>query len=165
MKKILFLGTTSCLIALLISVCTPSFAQTIELGTSYGEIAVDTSRAISVADFFTDFDQQDSTGIYTIKGTIVKTCKRGGCWIAIHKELEDNNDYFIVRFKNHFTIPTNTPSGTPAFFHGTARWELTTVEQLREIAKRNGDTQQEIEAIVDPEYSFGFEADGIVLAK
>jgi len=163
-NRIFLLSVIFCVVGLLGSY-SHVFAQQIILGQAYGEIVVDTSNAISVDAFFDDFDNQDSIGIYTIRGTIVKTCKRAGCWIAIDKELPDEKDYFIVRFKDHFTIPTDTPSGTIAFLHGTAYWEVTSIEELRKIAKKNGESEQEIQAIIEPQYSFGFEADGIVLVK
>jgi len=165
MKYRIFLCGMVCCMLVWFGSYSYTYAQNITLGESYGQVKVDTSQAISVAQFFDDFDQQDSTATYTIKGTIVKTCKRAGCWVAIDRELENEKDYFFVQFKDHFTIPTSTKSGTKAFLHGTARWEVNSVEELRQIAKKNGETEQEIAEIVEPQYSFGFEADGIILVK
>lgn len=134
----------------------------IELGESYGSVEVDTAQAISIHDFFNDFEQQDSTAVYTVEGKIVEICQSAGCWVGIDK---GNGDYFMVRFKDHFTIPIDTKMGTEAYFHGVARWDSTSVEQLRFDAQSTGKSKAEIEAITEPEYSFDFIADGIVLKK
>lgn len=134
----------------------------IELGESYGPVEVDTAKAVSIQEFFNDFEQQDSTAVYTVEGKIVEICQSAGCWVGIDK---GNGDYFMVRFKDHFTIPIDTKMGTEAYFHGVARWDSTSVEQLRFDAQSAGKSKAEIEAITEPEYSFDFIADGIVLKK
>jgi hypothetical protein len=134
----------------------------VELGESYGPVEVDTAKSVSLQEFFTDFEQQDSTGVYTVEGKIVEICQSAGCWVGIDK---GNGDYFMVRFKDHFTIPIDTKMGTEAYFHGVARWDSTSVEELRFEAQSAGKSKAEIEAITEPSYSFDFIADGIVLKK
>lgn len=134
----------------------------IELGESYGPVEVDIAKAVSIQDFFNDFEQQDSTGVYTVEGKIIEICQSAGCWVGIDK---GNGDYFMVRFKDHFTIPIDTKMGTEAYFHGVARWDSTSVEQLRFDAQSAGKSKKEIEAITEPVYSFDFIADGITLKK
>lgn len=141
---------------------TETTGNKIELGEAYGPVEVDTSQAVTIQEFFSDFEQQDSTGVYTVAGKIVQICQSAGCWVGIDK---GNGDYFMVRFKDHFTIPLDTEIGTEAYFHGVARWDSTTVEELRHIAREEGKSNEAIEAITDPEYSFDFIADGIVLKK
>lgn len=136
--------------------------EKIELGEAYGPVEVDVTKAISIPEFFSDFEQQDSTGTYTVEGKIVEICQSAGCWVGIDK---GNGDFFMVRFKDHFTIPLDTKIGTEAYFHGVARWDSTSVEELQNIAKEEGKSTAEIEAITTPEYSFDFTADGIVLKK
>ncbi len=136
----------------------------VELGEAYGPVAVDVTKAISIKEFFTDFEQQDSTGTYTIEGKIIEICGNAGCWVGIDKENGDG-DYFMVRFKDHFTIPIDTELGKGAFIHGVAKWDSITVKQLQTDSHAAGKTQAEIDAITQPEYSFDFIADGIVLKK
>lgn len=136
--------------------------NTIELGESYGPVEVDVTNALSIEEFFNDFEQQDSTATYTIEGKIIEICAKAGCWVGVDK---GNGDYFMVRFKDHFTIPIDTELGTEAYIHGIARWDSTTVEQLRFDAYAAGKSKAEAEAITQPEYSFDFLADGIVLKK
>jgi len=163
--KLFFGGICSICLVFLVA-CGQNSSSTVELGEAYGEVAVDTAQALAVQDFFSDFEQQDSQGTYTVRGRIVEMCQRAGCWVGINKELDDSSEeYFVVRFKDHFTIPTDTKKGTTVYFHGTASWDSTSVETLKEIAFQEGKSSFEIEAIDSPEYSFDFEADGIVLSK
>ena len=71
----------------------------------------------------------------------------------------------MVRFKDHFTIPTKTEVGTEAYFHGRAYWDTVSVELLRHFAEDAGKSKEEIEKITEPKFEMGFEADGIALVK
>ncbi len=136
--------------------------EKIELGEAYGPVAVDIKKAVSIPEFFSDFEQQESSGEYTIEGNISEICAKAGCWVGVDK---GNGDYFMVRFKDHFTIPIDTKLGTGAYIHGVATWDSITVEQLKHTAYTEGKSKEEIDAITQPEYSFGFLADGIILKK
>lgn len=71
----------------------------------------------------------------------------------------------MVRFKDHFTIPLDTKMDTDAYMHGVATWDSIPVAQLKEDAKAEGKSQEEIEQITQPQYIFAYVADGIVLKK
>ena len=71
----------------------------------------------------------------------------------------------MVRFKDHFTIPTETEVGTKAIFHGEAFDDEVSVELLQHFAEDAGKSQEEIDAITEPEQSLGFTADGVFLMK
>lgn len=163
MKKIFQFTLISLLVACSGNGVKPE-TDVIELGEAYGPVQVDVAKAISIQEFFNDFEQQESIGTYTIEGKIIEICGNAGCWVGIDKE-NGNGDYFMVRFKDHFTIPIDTELGKEAYIHGVAKWDSTTVEQLRMDATKAGKTQAEIEAITQPEYSFDFIADGIILKK
>lgn len=163
MKKILF---TLVSLALIVS-CSQNkekeeTANKIQLGEAYGPVKVDTSQAMTVQEFFSDFEQKEDSATYTVEGKIVTMCDNAGCWVGIDN---GNDDYFMVNFKDHFTIPLDTKMGTEAYFHGVAAWDSTTVEELKAVAIEEGKNQEEIDLIVEPEYSFSFVADGIVLKK
>lgn len=129
---------------------------------AYGPVEVDTTKAISVQAFFDDFEQVDNSKEYTIVGKIVQTCKMSGCWVGID---DGNGKSFIVHFKDKFSIPLDTKIGTIVYMHGIAVWDSTSVEQLKEEALDDGKTQEEIDAITEPTYTFSYVADGIVLKK
>lgn len=128
--------------------------------TAYGPQKVDTTKAISVQEFFNDFEQVDVSKAYTIKGKIVETCKKSGCWVGID---DGNNDYFVVNFKDHFSIPLDTKIGTTAYMHGVATWDSIPVDVLKEQALMDGKSQEEVDQITEPRFEFNFEADGIML--
>ncbi|HLU86429.1 MAG TPA: DUF4920 domain-containing protein [Taishania sp.] len=136
--------------------------EKIELGEAYGPVEVDVTKAISVEEFFRDFEQKDGPEEYTIEGKIVTICAKAGCWVGID---DGNDDYFMVRFKDHFTLPLDTKLDQTAYFHGVAIWDSIPVEKLREEAMIEGKTKEEAAQITEPKYIFSFEADGIVLTK
>jgi hypothetical protein len=87
---------------------------------------------------------------------------KAGCWVNIDK---GNGETFMVRFKDHFTIPTDTEIGTEAYFHGIAYWDEVSVEMLQHFAEDAGKSADEIAKITEPQYVMNFEADGIVFVK
>jgi hypothetical protein len=71
----------------------------------------------------------------------------------------------MIRFKNHFTIPPATPSGTESFIHGVAYWDTVSVKALRHYAEDAGKSIEEINKITQPEFKLNFEGDGIKLVS
>eukprot|EP01006_Ploeotia_vitrea_P004581 TRINITY_DN114933_c0_g1_i1.p1 TRINITY_DN114933_c0_g1~~TRINITY_DN114933_c0_g1_i1.p1 ORF type:complete len:168 (-),score=3.78 TRINITY_DN114933_c0_g1_i1:8-511(-) len=126
----------------------------------YGPEKVDPSAAVSVAAMMSDFKANGSTEkVYTVEGEITQVCAKAGCWVKIVTQDEP----FMVRFKDHFTIPTDTPEGTMAILHGRAYVDTVSVDLLRHFAEDAGESPEEIAKITEPEVNFGFEADGIRL--
>lgn len=163
MKKLLFaLLSSTMLVACSSTPEAPAVEEKIELGEAYGPTEVDITKAVSVEEFFRDFEQKDGPEEYTIEGTIVTVCKSAGCWVGID---DNNGDYFMVKFKDHFTIPIDTELNKGAYMHGVATWDSIPVAQLREEALADGSTKEEAELISQPKFIFSFEADGIVLKK
>ncbi len=136
--------------------------EKIELGESYGPVEVDITEAVSVADMLSDFEGKDGEQEYTFEGTLTEVCSKAGCWVNIDK---GDGETFMVRFKDHFTIPIETAVGTEAFLHGVLYWDTVTVDLLQHFADDAGKSEEEINAITEPKYELGFEADGIVLKK
>ena len=133
-----------------------------KLGKSYGPVAVDINKAISVADMLKDFDGKNGEVEYTIEADISEVCSKAGCWINIDK---GNGDTFMVRFKDHFTIPPKTEVGTGAYLHGVAFMDTISVADLQHFAEDAGKSKEEIAAITEPEFEINFIADGITLKK
>jgi hypothetical protein len=129
---------------------------------SYGPVKVDMNKSISVSDMLKDFEGKSGRVEYTFEAPLNEVCSKAGCWVNIDK---GNGDMFMVRFKDHFTIPTTTPIGTLAVFHGYAFQDTVSVELLRHFAEDAGKTQEEIEKINEPKITFGFEADGVKLKQ
>lgn len=158
MKKLAFITTT----LLLITSCNNQNSNKIELGKNYGPVKVDTSLAVSVDEMMACYNKKDQRFEFTFKSKISEVCTKAGCWVNIDK---GNGETFMVRFKNHFTIPPKTKLGTEAYIHGFAYYDTIAVEQLQHFAGDAGKSKEEIAKITKPKYEMEFEADGIILVK
>lgn len=125
----------------------------------YGPYKVETTKAIAVPAMIADFSAKGGVRTpYTVTAQIEEVCSKAGCWINIK---QTNKDEMMVRFKDHFTIPTDTKVGTQAFLHGDLYADTVTVDLLRHFAEDAGKTEAEIAKITEPKITLSFEADGI----
>lgn len=136
--------------------------EEVKVGKNYGPVEVDITKAISVADMLSDFEGKEGEVEYTFEGEITEVCSKAGCWINVDK---GNGETFMVRFKDHFTIPVKTKVSTKAYIHGVAYSDTVSVEMLQHFAEDAGKSEAEINAITEPVFELGFEADGIKLVK
>ena len=167
MKNVLIIITLSTLVFSCVSEENTNLEELVvnveqELGESYGPVEVNIDDAISVEAMITDFaDKKDETE-YTFEGDMIEICSKAGCWVNIDK---GNGETFMVRFKDHFTIPTDTEAETGAYFHGTIHWDTVSVDMLQHFAEDAGKSEEEIAQITEQKFEMGFEADGITLKK
>jgi hypothetical protein len=125
----------------------------------YGPYKVETSKAIAVPAMMADFTAKGGARTsYTVTAQIEEVCSKAGCWINIK---QSNKDEMMVRFKDHFTIPTDTKVGTQAFLHGDLYADTVSVDMLRHFAEDAGKAANEIAKITEPKITLSFEADGI----
>lgn len=137
-------------------------AEGAKLGKSYGPYKVDVKKAITVKAMLADFSGKSERTEYTFEGNLVEICSKAGCWVNIDK---GDGDTFMVRFKDHFTIPPATEVGTGAYLHGYAFMDTISVADLQHFAEDAGKSAEEIAAITAPKFKLNFEADGITLKK
>lgn len=128
---------------------------------SYGPEKVDVSKAISVNEMLAKMEGTKEEMEFTFEGEITEVCTKAGCWISVKNDGKD----FMVRFKDHFTIPIKTKIGTKATMSGVAYWDTVGVDMLQHLAEDAGKSPEEIAKITEPEYKLGFEADGITFEK
>lgn len=159
MKKLLLLGATA---TLLFAFQHSGTKNEIELGKSYGPQKVDTTGALTVDGMLSQFNVTKESKTFTFKSQLAGICLNAGCWVTIDK---GNGETFMVRFKDHFTIPTKTKPGTSAYIHGTAYLDTVSIEMLQHFAEDAGKSKEEIAKITQPKFEMGFEADGIILVK
>lgn len=133
-----------------------------KLGKSYGPVKVNVAAAKDVSAMLQSFEGKTEPMEFTFIAPINQVCMKAGCWVNIDK---GNGETFMVRFKDHFTIPTDTEIGTEAYFHGIAYWDEVSVEMLQHFAEDAGKSADEIAKITEPQYVMNFEADGIVFVK
>lgn len=87
-------------------------------------------------------------------------CKKKGCWMRL--DLGGNDESF-VRFKDYgFFIPLNA-DGKEVIVNGKAFVTEITVNELKHFAKDEGKSEVEIAKITEPEYTFAYEADGVLM--
>ena len=132
--------------------------ETVEI-KAFGPFEVDDSKAVSTQEMLRQFKAENGDQEFTFEGKITEVCSNAGCWVNIDR---GNGEAFMVRFKDHFTIPLNTKIGSTAYLHGLAYMDTVQVEDLKHFAQDAGKSEAEIEKITKPEYSLNFEADGIL---
>lgn len=127
--------------------------------TSYGaEITPD--GAMSMAEFTEAMAGTESMDA-KVEGEINATCAVKGCWMDMR--LADGST-MKVRFKDYgFFVPKQGMEGKVAILQGTATRETVDVATLRHYAEDAGKSQDEIEAITEPETSIGFIAEGVLI--
>jgi len=133
-----------------------------DLGKSYGPVEVNPEEAVSVDKVLEVNKKMLEPTEFTFEGELVEICSKAGCWVNIDA---GNGETFMVRFKDHFTIPPGTKPGTRAYLHGVAYNDTVSVDMLRHFAEDAGKSPEEIEKITEPSFELGFTADGIVLIK
>lgn len=94
--------------------------------------------------------------------TIDDVCQKKGCWMTL--ALPDSLESF-VKFKDYgFFVPMNAMKSN-AIVHGKAFISVETVQDLKHYAKDEGLSQAEIDEITEPEVTYSFLADGVLIEK
>ena len=148
--------------ALTLSSCSTEVKSEEKEMISYGPTKVDVKKAISVKDLLAQMEAVKGEKTVTFEADLQEVCSKAGCWVNIKK---DDGETFMVRFKDHFTIPPKTKIGTHAFFHGRAYWDTIPVDLLQHFAEDAGKSPEEIAKITEPSFELAFEADGITFEK
>ncbi len=87
-------------------------------------------------------------------------CKAKGCWMKL--DLNPTTQA-MVKFKDYgFFVPMNAEN-SKAIVHGKAFVGEIPVEELRHYAEDAGESEEEIAAITEPETTYNFVADGVLL--
>ena len=121
---------------------------------SFGEKITD-ENAISkelAATAFTNLKEGDTINL-KFASTIKEVCKKKGCWMKL--DLGDNKES-MVRFKDYgFFVPLDADN-KEIIVNGKAFVTKVPVEELKHYAKDSGKSEEEIAAIVDPEFTLRF---------
>jgi hypothetical protein len=96
-----------------------------------------------------------------LSAKINEVCSNKGCWMKLDL---GNNEEVRVTFKDYaFFMPLNAEG--EVVVNGKAFIKETSIENLRHFAKDAGKSTEEILAISQPEKTFAFEADGVLLKQ
>lgn len=100
-----------------------------------------------------------------VKVTIDEVCQKAGCWITFANGEEESVRVF---FRDHFTIPIETASGTEAILFGQAVMDTLSIDfqkHLLDDAAENGEevSQEEYDAITEDKYETTFDCEAILV--
>ena len=97
-----------------------------------------------------------------LTGLINASCKHTGCWMDLDM---NSKDVLHVTFKNDgFTIPLDA-AGKSAVVQGIAYRKMIPVETLKNYARDDGKSKEEIAAITGPGWEYDFIADGVIIQE
>ena len=125
----------------------------------YGD-SINADGALAIADFVNATAGKDSLDA-KVDCEIITSCQKKGCWMTV--KMPDGEP-MRVRFRDYgFFVPTEGLEGKHAVIQGRAVKEVTEVAALRHYAEDAGKTPEEIEKITEPETSWSFTADGVII--
>jgi hypothetical protein len=168
MKRILFV----LLVATLVIACknetkteetTQEIQETQDMAyASFGD-NIEAEGAISASEMVERFNALAIGDTITAKvsAKINEVCQMKGCWMKL--DLGNDQDV-MVTFKDYgFFMPLNAEG--EVIINGKAFLKETSVDDLRHYAEDAGKSAEEIAAITQPEKTFAFEADGVLLKQ
>jgi len=132
----------------------------------YGHTEITADDAVTVEDMMTQFNEAGSFSD-KVSISIDQVCQKAGCWIT----FKNNEDEEIrVFFRDHFTIPIETASGTDAVLYGDLVMDTLSVDfqkHLLDDAKEAGDevSQEEYDAITEDKIEASFDCESILVKK
>ncbi len=128
---------------------------------NYGEI-ISSDVDQSYRDLFNKIQSGPVENV-TLKGEIINTCPKKGCWMDVKVS---ETDTIIVRFKDYgFFVPKEGAEGKQTIIKGEAKLDTLSVELLRHYAEDAGKPPEEILAITEPEFKMQFTASGVLIEK
>ena len=131
--------------------------------STYGE-KIDAEDAISATELskaYENLSVADSVQT-TFRATVTDVCKVKGCWMKLQLE---NGAETMVRFKDYgFFMPIDI-EGREVVVNGLAFVEEMSIEDQKHYAEDGGRSEAEIARITATKKTYGFEADGVLLAN
>ena len=133
-------------------------ASTPENQTFYGSV-IDTDGSMNGTDMRAALDESGRADV-RFAGEITATCAKKGCWM----DVASGEDTVFVRFLDYgFFVPTEGAEGKRTVVQGEAFYDTLTVPMLKHYAEDAGKSQQEIDAITEPELRLAFTATGVMI--
>ena len=103
---------------------------------------------------------EDTTKSLRVKGTILEVCQHSGCWITM--DIGDGEVLMVNMLDHAFGLPKDA-AGKEAWIEGVAVRELIPVKMLKHYAEDAGRSQEEIDAITEPEWTYTLDAVGAII--
>ncbi len=116
-------------------------------------------EAMEINGLLAMMEGQDSVKV-KLSGIVNSSCQKKGCWMKMDM---GNGEEMRVSFRDYgFFVPTNL-DGEQAVVEGVAYIDTIDVQFLKHLAEDAGKSQEEIDAITEPEISVNFTADGVII--
>jgi len=130
---------------------------------SFGEqIASDNAKEASVMlETFQGLKPGDTLNS-KVSAKVLDVCQAKGCWMIL--DLGDDKTT-RVKFKDYGFFMPKDIKGKEVIVNGKAFVNVMPVEELRHYAEDAGKTEAEVAAIVTPEKTFSFLANGVLLKE
>ncbi len=133
--------------------------QSVEVEITKHGADISEEGALSPSELITQFEGLDSLETKVV-ATITDVCAKKGCWMTLDLDGEQE---LMVRFKDYeFFVPKDA-SGKEATIEGVARMETISVAEQQHYLEDANASQEEIDAITEPEVTFTFEATGVII--
>ena len=129
--------------------------------TAFGD-EISSEGALTKEEMFSRYEsmKEGDTLKVAFASNINEVCKKKGCWMNL--DLGGENES-LVKFKDYsFFMPLNSDH-RDVIVSGKAFVEVVSVDQLRHFASDAGKSQEEIDAITEPKYTYAFIADGVLM--
>jgi hypothetical protein len=124
----------------------------------YGE-EFEVTEAVSPAEV-AGLMNDSSSNEFIVEGTIEECCQKKGCWMKVDM---GNGESMRVSFKDYgFFVPLDA-AGRTMVMKGVAIYDTIDVDFLKHLAEDANATQEEIDAITEPELAITFEATGVLI--
>lgn len=118
----------------------------------------DATGAMTADDFMAKFTGDSM--VATMTAPITDVCAKKGCWMTL--DLGGDKDMHVT-FKDYgFFVPKDA-AGKTATLTGYAKIDTLDVATLKHYAEDANASQEEIDAITEPEITYSFEATGVVI--
>ncbi len=125
---------------------------------SFGE-AITKDGALAVEEVLALIADNENTEV-RVTGTIKEVCQHTGCWMKF--DFGDGEE-IMVHMKDHeFYVPMDA-AGKKAWVEGVATREMISVNMLKHYAEDAGKSQEEIDAITEPQMTYTLDAKGVII--
>ena len=95
-----------------------------------------------------------------LTGNVDAVCQNMGCWMDV--SMGDGQIVHVTFQDDKFLLPKDA-AGKQTVFEGVATYEEIPVNMLKHLAKDEGKSQEEIDAITEPKMEYTFVARGVIL--
>lgn len=134
--------------------------ETVEVNITKHGADITEEGSITAAEFLAKFDGNPME--VKLAANIMEVCAKKGCWMMVN--LGDDKE-MRVTFKDYeFFVPKDAGEKL-AIIEGVATMDTTSVEELKHYLSDAEASQEEIDAVTEPEYNYAFEATGVIIKE